>query len=93
MNRIFIYFCIASGPRVKLASCKSALNPTVVYRIPLKPALGGVCSLANCSAACEETQSNRVFDFRDCVYSLFPKAILFDFYFTLLTILRRWSRC
>ena len=32
-NRIFIYFCIKSsiGPRVKLASCKSALNPTVVY--------------------------------------------------------------
>ena len=22
---------VASGPRVKLASCKSALNPTVVY--------------------------------------------------------------
>ena len=29
-NRIFMYFCIASGPRVKLASCKSAVNPTVV---------------------------------------------------------------
>ena len=28
----------------------------------------------------EETQSNRVSDFRDFVYSLFPKAILFDFY-------------
>ena len=29
---IFMYFCIrvASRPRVKLASCKSALNPTVV---------------------------------------------------------------
>ena len=24
-------FRVASGPRVKLASCKSALNPTVVY--------------------------------------------------------------
>ena len=24
---------VASGPRVKLASCKSVLNPTVVYSI------------------------------------------------------------
>ena len=31
----------------------------------------------------EETQSNRVSDFRDFVCSLFPKAVLFDFYFTL----------
>ena len=35
-NRFFIYIYIsvlrvASGPRVKLASCKSALNPLVVY--------------------------------------------------------------
>ena len=32
-NRIFMYFCIESsiGTRVRLASCKSALNPTVVY--------------------------------------------------------------
>ena len=36
-NRIFMYFCInvASGPKVKLGSCKSALNtpppPAVVY--------------------------------------------------------------
>ena len=31
-NRNFMYFCIKSsmGPKVKLASCKSALNPTVV---------------------------------------------------------------
>ena len=49
-------------------------------RIPLKPALGGVCSLANYSVAYEETQSNRVSDFRDFVCSLFPKAILLDFY-------------
>ena len=28
-NRIFMYFCFKS--RVKLASCKSALNPMVVY--------------------------------------------------------------
>ena len=45
-------------------------------RIPLKPALGGVCSFANYSVAYEETRSNRVSDFRDCVCSLFPKAIL-----------------
>ena len=30
--------------------------------------------------AYEETQSNRVSDFRDFVCSLLPKAILFDFY-------------
>ena len=38
-------------------------------RIPLKPALGGVCSLANYSVAYEETQSNRISNFRDfCVF-------------------------
>ena len=41
-----------------------------------------VCSPANYSVAYEETQSNRVSDFRDFVGSLFPKAILFDFYYT-----------
>ena len=46
----------------------------------LKPALGGVCSLANYSVAYEETQSNRVSGCRDFVCSLFTKAILFDFY-------------
>ena len=30
--------------------------------------------------AYDENQSNRVSDFRDFVWSLFPKAILFDFY-------------
>ena len=40
-----------------------------------------VCSLGNYSVAYEETQSNRVSDFRDFVCSLFPKAILFYFYF------------
>ena len=34
--------------------------------------------LANYSVAYEETQSNRVSDFRDFVCSLFPKAIFFD---------------
>ena len=48
--------------------------------------LGGVCNLANYSVAYEETQSNRVSDFRDFVCSLFPKAILFDFSFTLINI-------
>ena len=42
-----------------------------------------MCSLANYSVAYEETQSNRVFDFRDFVCSLFPKATLFDSYSTL----------
>ena len=41
------------------------------------------CSLANYSVAYEEIQSNQVSDFRDFVCSLFPKAILFDFYFYL----------
>ena len=40
--------------------------------------------LSNYSVAYEETQLNRVSDFRDFVCSLFPKAILFDSYFTLL---------
>ena len=53
-------------------------------RISLKSALGGVCSLANYNVAYEETQSNRVSDFHDFMCSLFPKAILFYFYFTLL---------
>ena len=50
--------------------------------IPLKSALRGICSLANHSVAYEETQSNRFSDFRDFVCSLFPKAILFYFYFS-----------
>ena len=37
-------------------------------RIPLKPALEGVCSLANNTVAYEETQSNRVSYFRDFVF-------------------------
>ena len=45
--------------------------------IEVKPALGGICSLANYSVAYEETQLNRVSDFRDFVFSMFPKAILF----------------
>ena len=45
--------------------------------------MGGVCSLANYSVAYEETQSNRISDFRDFVCSLFPKAIMFDFYLAL----------
>ena len=44
------------------------------------PELGGVCSLANYSVAYEETHTNLVSDVRDFVCSLFPKAILFDFY-------------
>ena len=50
----------------------------VENRIPLKPALGGVCRLANYSVAYEETQSNRVSDFRDFVLFV-SKAILFAF--------------
>ena len=43
-------------------------------RMSLHPALGGVCSLANYSVAHEETQSNRVSDFRDFDCSLFAKG-------------------
>ena len=43
-------------------------------QIPLKPAQGDVCIIANYSVAYEETQSNQVSDFRDFVCSLFPKA-------------------
>ena len=49
-------------------------------RIPFKPVLGGICSLANYNVAYEKTQSHQISDFRDFVCSLFPKAILFDFY-------------
>ena len=56
-------------------------------RIPLKPALGGVCSLANYSVAHEETKSNRLSNFCDFVCSLFPKVIFFYFYFTIYVIL------
>ena len=56
--------------------------------LPLKPTLEGaggggvgcVFSLANYSIAFEETQSNRVSDFRDILCSLFPTAMHFDFY-------------
>ena len=41
--------------------------------------VGSLCSLAIYSVAYEETQSNRISDFRDFVCSLFSKAILFDF--------------
>ena len=41
----------------------------------------GVCSSADYSVAYEETKLNRVSDFRGFVYSLFPKAILFYFYY------------
>ena len=51
-------------------------------QIPLKPALRSVCSLANYSVAYEETRSNRVPYIRDFLCSLFPKAVLFYFYFT-----------
>ena len=40
-------------------------------RIPLKSALGGVCRLANYSVVYEETQSNRVSDFRDFFFFFF----------------------
>ena len=36
---------VASGPRVKLASCKSALNPTVVYSTDRSKAVDPVLSL------------------------------------------------
>ena len=41
---------------------------------------GGGGGRGDYSVAYEATQSNRVSDFRDFVCSLFPKAILFDFY-------------
>ena len=38
-------FRVASGPRVKLASCKSALNPTVVYSTDRSKAVVPVLAL------------------------------------------------
>ena len=70
-----------------MAAVKSlpVLHHSVGYILfPLGVGGGGgcVCSLANNSVAYEETQSNRVSDFRDFVCSSFPKTILFYFYFT-----------
>ena len=42
----------------------------------------GAYAASQTGVACEETQSNRVSDFRNFVCSLFPMAILFYFYFT-----------
>ena len=42
---------------------------------------GGAYAASQTSVAYEETQSNRVSDFRDFVCSLFPKAVFFDLYF------------
>ena len=60
----------------------------IEYRISRRYGVGrwSVCSFANYIVAYEEIQSNRVSDF---VCSLFPKAILFYFYFTLLLVLCR----
>ena len=35
-------FRVATGPRVKLAGCKNALNPTIVYFTDLSKAVGDV---------------------------------------------------
>ena len=51
-------------------------------RIPLKPALGGVCTLANYSVAYEEAQSNRVSDF--CVLPFQRQSFFFFFTFIFL---------
>ena len=57
-----------------------SVNMPILATLKIIYRLGGVCSLANYSIAYEKTQSNRVSDFRDFVCSMFPKAILFDFY-------------
>ena len=46
----------------------------------LKPALGGVCSLANYSVAYEETRSNRVSDFRGRCVPCFQKQSLSTYF-------------
>ena len=46
------------------------------YQLCLLPGL----FMANYSVAYEETQANRVSDYRDFVWSLFPKVFLFDFF-------------
>ena len=43
---------------------------------------GRVYAASQTTVVYEETQSNQVSDFCDFVYSLFSKAILLDFYFT-----------
>ena len=48
-------------------------------QIPLNPAPGGVCSLANKSVAYKETQSNQVSDFRDFLCSCFQRQSFLTF--------------
>ena len=57
-------------------------------RIPLKRALGDACSLANYSVDYEETQLNRVSDFRNFYVFFFSKGNLFYFH-----IRRLFCRC
>ena len=64
-----------SQKRVRIIHGKRAIELSRFYCINLE----GVCSLATYSVPYEETQSNRVTDFRDFVCSLFPKAIIFYF--------------
>ena len=94
-----LYFVIMVFPLCLLICCFSfgiIVPIPVILKIeyPLKPTLGGVCSLANHSVAYEETQSNRVSEFRDFVCSLFPKTILFTFIsLTFLCILSKYFLC
>ena len=74
-NNVCGYYCVAYEETQANRVSNFRKNLT-----SLKPALKGICSLADYSVAYKETQSNRVSDFRDFVCSLFSKAILFDFY-------------
>ena len=51
-------------------------------RTPLKPVLGGVCSLADCNVAYEETQSNRVSIFVILCVLCFQRQSFFTLFYS-----------
>ena len=61
---------VASGPRVKLASCKSALNPTVVYSTDRSKAVVPVLVLLFVALLAICCMSFRV-SFCSCVFQSF----------------------
>ena len=98
-----MYFCIKSSirPRVKLVSCKSALNLLVFYYTDRSKAVDPVLvslfvaltelgafmrTEVLCFSVLRVASGPRV-KLASCKSALTPR------WFTLLTVLRRWSRC
>ena len=81
-NECLVWGLKSSGDCVNEPCCEKKGPYPIKIMLIMKAQIICVCSPANYSVAYEETQPNRVSDFRDFVCSLFPKAILFDFYYT-----------